>query len=319
MIYYISDLHFGHKNVLRFDNRPFADADLMDKVLINNWNERVTEDDTVYVLGDAFWKNEEGSVSIMHRLNGHKHLIQGNHDRVHGRLRFHWESITEYAEINDNGRYVILSHYPIMFYRNQHYGSIMLYGHVHNTREWKFVEKWKQEQWDMGLPCRIINVGCMMPYMNYTPRTLDEILDANPAPEFSRENKEEDDMKQEAKTSKAKMEWYVLYESNGQEFKKCNIFEHGRFSDALEKLLKKRPTKEELSEELRHIVKYNFWSKCEWEFIISSWPPNKTQPLEEKVDAYDQINLNWDRFVDYVWQFVPKKRTPKKEVSPDEL
>ena len=51
MIYYIADMHFGHKNVLRFDNRPFADTELMDEVLIHNWNERVTDEDTVYVLG----------------------------------------------------------------------------------------------------------------------------------------------------------------------------------------------------------------------------------------------------------------------------
>ena len=78
MIYYIADMHFGHKNVLRFDNRPFPDTENMDEYMIQSWNGRITEDDTVYVLGDAFWKNEEGSVNIMHRLNGHKHLIKGN-------------------------------------------------------------------------------------------------------------------------------------------------------------------------------------------------------------------------------------------------
>lgn len=182
MIYYIADMHFGHKNVIRFDNRPFADTDLMDEVLINNWNERVTEEDTVYVLGDAFWKNEEDSVSIIKRLHGHKHLIQGNHDRVHGRLRFHWESIRDYAEIDDNGRLVVLSHYPIPFYKNQHYGAVMLYGHVHNTREWKQIEEWRKELRSMDIPCRMFNVGCMMKYMRYTPRTLDEILEANPEP-----------------------------------------------------------------------------------------------------------------------------------------
>ena len=137
-------------------------------------------------LGDAFWKNEENSVKIIQRLNGHKHLIRGNHDRVHSRLRFHWESIEQYAEINDGNTLVIMSHYPIMFYKNQHYGSVMLYGHVHNTREWQLVEKWKHEQWDMGIPSRLINVGCMMDYMRYTPRTLEELLDANPMPIFDR-------------------------------------------------------------------------------------------------------------------------------------
>lgn len=175
MIYYISDNHFRHKNVIRFDNRPFANTELMDEVLMHNWNERVTEDDTVYILGDCFWKNEENSLKLIQRLNGHKHLIRGNHDRVHGRLRFHYESIEQYAD-----------HYPIPFYKNQHYGAVMLYGHVHNTKEWEFIEKWKHELWDAEIPCNMINVGAMMTYMNYTPRTLEELLEANPAPEFRR-------------------------------------------------------------------------------------------------------------------------------------
>ena len=74
---------------------------------------------------------------------------------------------------------MILSHYPILFYKNQHYGAVMLYGHVHNTREWELVEKRKYEQWAMGIPSRLINVGCMMPYMGYEPRTLKEILSAH--------------------------------------------------------------------------------------------------------------------------------------------
>ena len=193
MIYYIADNHFGHKNVIRFDNRPFADTVLMDEVLVHNWKERVTEDDTVYILGDCFWKNEENSVKLIQRLKGHKHLIRGNHDRVHGRLRFYYESIEHYAEINDNDRLVILCHYPIPFYKNQHYGAVMLYGHVYNTREQDFIEKWKRELWESEIPCNMINVGCMMEYMKYTPRTLNEILAANPAPEFRKNTQQKRD------------------------------------------------------------------------------------------------------------------------------
>lgn len=190
MIYYISDNHFGHKNVIRFDKRPFADTTLMDEVLINNWNERVTDEDMVCIIGDCFWKNEESSVNIIKRLNGKKILIQGNHDRVHGKLRFYYDEILKYEEIVDNGRRVVMSHYPMLFYNAQHYGAIMLYGHVHNTREWKYVEKWKKELWDDGIPCKIINVGVMMTYMNYTPRTLDELLAAYDFPEFEKKRKE---------------------------------------------------------------------------------------------------------------------------------
>ena len=182
MIYYIADMHFGHENVLRFDSRPFFDTNQMEKEMIGSWNARVTEADTVYLLGDAFWRNEENSVRILQRLNGHKYLILGNHDRVKGRLRPMWESIEPYAEINDGDTLVILSHYPIPFYKNQHYGSVMLYGHVHGTREWHYVEQWKRELWEAGIPCNLINVGCMMEYVQYTPRTLSELLAANPSP-----------------------------------------------------------------------------------------------------------------------------------------
>ena len=190
MIYYIADTHFGHENVRSFDRRPFPDTAQMEQTLIQNWGACVTEGDTVYVLGDAFWKNEENSIRIMQQLNGHKHLIQGNHDRVKGKLRLYWESIEQYAEVNDENRLVILSHYPIPFYKNQHYGAAMLYGHVHNTREWELVEKWKKAQWELGIPSRLINAGCMMAYMNYTPRTLDELLEANPQPMIERIRKD---------------------------------------------------------------------------------------------------------------------------------
>lgn len=58
----------------------------------------------------------------------------------------------------------------------------MLYGHVHVTREWQLLEKWREELNSMDIPCRLFNVGCMMKYMNYTPRTLDEILGSNVEP-----------------------------------------------------------------------------------------------------------------------------------------
>ena len=191
MIYYIADMHFGHRNVLRFDARPFESIEAMDETIIQNWNTRVTDEDTVYVLGDAFWKNEADSVAIFSRLNGHKHLIRGNHDRVHGKLGTLWESIEHYAEITDGTTQVVMCHYPIPFYKGQFYGGVMLYGHVHNSQDWELVKKCQRLTWDAGRPSNLINVGCMMPYMNYTPRTLAEIMAADPAPAlYSRAGKE---------------------------------------------------------------------------------------------------------------------------------
>ena len=176
MIFYIADTHFGHENILQMDSRPFASVEEMDTALIKNWNARVSAHDTVYVLGDALWGKESRCIKIMEQLHGHKHLIQGNHDKVNGRLGMLWESIKSYDEIRDGDKLVVLSHYPIMFYKAQKFGSVMLYGHVHQTGWWHSIQRWQKEQHDMGIPSQLINVGCMMEYMAYTPRTLDELL-----------------------------------------------------------------------------------------------------------------------------------------------
>ena len=81
-IFFTSDLHFGHENVIRFDNRPFDTVEEMDEEMIKRWNAKVGKGDIVYVLGDFIWKaatNE--AVSIIRRLNGQIILIKGNHDR----------------------------------------------------------------------------------------------------------------------------------------------------------------------------------------------------------------------------------------------
>lgn len=88
-------------NVMRYDKRPFDTVTQMDETLLNNWNAQVSGKDTVYVLGDAFFKGEERRLEILRRLNGKKHLIKGNHDRVKGRLGQEWESVADYAEITD--------------------------------------------------------------------------------------------------------------------------------------------------------------------------------------------------------------------------
>ncbi len=181
MIYYIADLHLGHENVLAFDKRPFQSGEEMTEVIVNRWNGRIAKDDTVYVLGDAFWKNEAQSMATFRRLNGHKHLICGNHDRIKGNLGRLWESISQYEEIQDGDKRVVLCHYPIPFYNGQHRGSVMLYGHVHNSREYDLLEKWKKELRKKKIPTLMINVGCMLPYVDYTPRTLEELLAANAA------------------------------------------------------------------------------------------------------------------------------------------
>ena len=197
MRYYISDLHFFHESLnTQMDCRGFKDAAQMNAYMIKQWNSRVRTRDEVVILGDFSVGKAEQTNEILNQLNGRLYMIKGNHDRYlkeseFNKERFVW--IKPYAEMHDNRRKVVLSHYPIFCYNGQYRRNkkgepltYMLYGHVHNTREWQLVEKWKHEQWDMGIPSRLINVGCMMDYMRYTPRTLEELLDANPMPIFDR-------------------------------------------------------------------------------------------------------------------------------------
>lgn len=175
--FYISDLHFGHKNILKYDNRPFLTVEEMDNTLINNWNSVVTSNDTVYILGDISWYDYKTTVEIMNKLKGNKILIKGNHDRLNQELRDCFQGVYDYKEIKDSGKELILCHYPIPCFNKHFYGAIHLYGHVHNSFEANMVEHFKKEMIELyDKECNMFNVGCMIEYMNYTPRTLDEIL-----------------------------------------------------------------------------------------------------------------------------------------------
>nr|DAQ07293.1 MAG TPA: metallophosphatase domain protein [Caudoviricetes sp.] len=182
MNFYIADLHFGHRNVLAFDNRPFFTVEDNDESLINDWNSVVGMEDDVYILGDISWHNSTETIKIFKRLNGNKHLIRGNHDPKvlkNPKLQELFVEITDYKEITfDDGKGLVLCHYPILAFKNHYHNWIHLYGHVHNTWEYELIEKTRKWSIEIsGKPCRMYNVGCMMPWMDYTPRTLTEILE----------------------------------------------------------------------------------------------------------------------------------------------
>lgn len=177
---YISDLHFDHANVIKFDQRPFDSVDEMNDKLIENWNNTVDKDDMVYILGDFCWKKQDRWLELLNQLSGQKTLIMGNHDlkQMSNSLKSKFCDIKEYKEITDDGRQVILCHYPIVCFKNHYYGAYHLYGHVHTTYEFTLTESAKDTQENVyDVVCNMYNVGCMMPYMNYTPKTLDEIIE----------------------------------------------------------------------------------------------------------------------------------------------
>ena len=174
---YIADTHFGHSNIIRYDNRPFWNSEEMDKALIEKWNDAVTNKDTVYILGDFSWHKEDETIVILNKLNGNKILIRGNHDPASEKMSRCFKKVCDYLEIKDNGTRVVMSHYPMPFWNGQFRDSVHLYGHVHSSHQWNFCRSWQKELKQLqDIPMRMYNVGCMMPYMNYMPKSLEEII-----------------------------------------------------------------------------------------------------------------------------------------------
>lgn len=168
MNYYTSDLHFGSKNAIEFDNRPFSGVEEMDKALITNWNARVNENDHVYVVGDFAFCNNRDMEWFLEQLKGHKHLILGNRDFKFEKsgARKYFESVDQMLLLNDGDYNVFLCHYPIAEWCGFHSDTIHLYGHIHAT---------KNEVTDfMHTRPNAFNVGCML--HGYAPVTLEELL-----------------------------------------------------------------------------------------------------------------------------------------------
>ena len=191
MRYYISDLHFYHDALNHvMDERGFRDEQDMNEFMIHQWNSRVRKNDEVVVLGDLSMEKWDKTKEILDQLKGKIYLIQGNHDRFikdkdFDASRFIW--VRSYAEMHDNGRKIILSHYPVLCYNGQNrlskHGNpktYMLHGHVHDTLDQRLLEQFQQitrntMRGDAPIPCNLLNCFCM--YSDYIPLGLDEWIE----------------------------------------------------------------------------------------------------------------------------------------------
>lgn len=177
--FFIGDPHFGHLNILRYDNRPFATVAEMDSELIRRWNEVVSENDMVFILGDISWYDDEKTAAILKQLNGRIVLVAGNHDNLGPLTKAELYQIhNSYLEIRDyeTGKQLVLSHYPIHLYNGQRRGAIMLYAHVHNGLDEDVTQELAEIARErLGINFTMINVGCM--HWNYYPVTLKEMLE----------------------------------------------------------------------------------------------------------------------------------------------
>jgi calcineurin-like phosphoesterase family protein len=141
MIYFTSDLHLYHKNILEFckDSRPFNDLDAMHESLRNHWNGLVNSDDTVYILGDVSFGDIQQTIKYLDSLNGKKILIYGNHDhkirRNDHNIQDCFDGCFDMLEITIDKKLYVLNHYPMVVWNRSHYGSYHLYGHCHGQYE----------------------------------------------------------------------------------------------------------------------------------------------------------------------------------------
>lgn len=138
-IFFTSDTHFGHTNIMKFCKRPFDSVEEMDNALINNWNKVVKKNDIVFHLGDFGFCNSTRLHEIIEQLNGHVYLITGNHDRK--MLKANHDSLFEYIApemyINVNGQKIYLNHKPYLCFdgvygRTDKNWTWQLFGHVHS-------------------------------------------------------------------------------------------------------------------------------------------------------------------------------------------
>ena len=167
--FYISDPHFGHEAIISFCNRPFTSVEEMDEELIKRWNNKVSNNDTVYILGDLIYKSDKPPEYYLDKLNGKKILIKGNHDGTWLKkvdVKKYFDGIYDYLEISDEGRWIVLSHYPFLEHNGKHRGSYHLHGHIHNIESEALRYSNKEP--------KIFNVSADM--IRFEPMTLDELI-----------------------------------------------------------------------------------------------------------------------------------------------
>lgn len=182
-LWFTSDLHFGHRNVIRFCERPFEDEKQMGPKLIENWNDTVGDNDIVFVLGDTFWFNDSRNIKkVLSSLNGKTiYILPGNHDDFDAYHRVDDPRIVLLDDVNvmwlesENNRgwkkkiyEVWMSHYPMMTWPHRDNGAFQFFGHIHS-------QQGKREGVDQDLPLHYnqLDVGC--DYWNYKPVNFEEL------------------------------------------------------------------------------------------------------------------------------------------------
>jgi calcineurin-like phosphoesterase family protein len=168
-LFFTSDLHFGHENVIKYCDRPFKDAAHMNEELISRWNKKVPANGRVFILGDVGFMDQHSLRDILFRLNGELHLVYGNHDKIirnQKMLQERFSSLSELTEIKvkSGGEKLtfVLCHYAMRVWSGAHRGNMHLYGHSHGSMP----DDPSSLSMDVGIDTT----------SDYTPYSLDQIL-----------------------------------------------------------------------------------------------------------------------------------------------
>lgn len=152
-VFFTSDTHYDHKNIVRgvtewtdppeildLTTRPFSDTEEMNRFLVESINDTVSENDTLYHLGDVCLSSEYKTLEFISKIRcKHIYLVYGNHDSniISSRqLRESFAACSYYCELKLEKELFTLFHYPIDDWKNMNKGSFMLHGHQHNRKEW---------------------------------------------------------------------------------------------------------------------------------------------------------------------------------------
>lgn len=171
-VWFTADTHFGHKNIIKYCDRPFKDVVEMNAMMIEKWNAKVGKDDIVFHIGDFAFIKDKPLLDLIHNLNGKIILIPGNHDDVdnyaniiHKIAPNKFDVATELFEVNilveDEKLRFVLCHYALRVWNKSHYGAIHLYGHSHGT----LPDDPTARSMDVGADCH-----------GYAPISLDDVL-----------------------------------------------------------------------------------------------------------------------------------------------
>lgn len=157
MIFFTSDIHFGHKSVIEYANRPFGNIDQMNTEMIRRWNMFITDSDEVYYLGDLSFLNPAKTCEILDQLRGKKYWIAGNHDKTLIKKEqvckyFEWVKDLYTLKVPDSDapdgyQRIVLCHYTLKTWDRAHYGVWHLFGHSHGTMP----DDPYSKSWDVGV------------------------------------------------------------------------------------------------------------------------------------------------------------------------